>query len=536
MEEKKKSEKWFKNEWFKNMTQLILVGCITGFFVGIVVTFFSVLMKIGEDISRGFYFYVRENPIMIFLLLIGLFCCAFVVSVAVRVSAIICGSGIPQAEGAMRGLIRFHWWKDAVAMAAASLVAIFSGLSIGTEGPSVLIGACIGDGVGSITHRNQLIKKYQITGGACTGLAVASNAPLTGIVFAFEEAHKRFTPEVFICAFSSVIIGMLVRSGIYFLLGMEIRSSFHSYVFNQLPFYDYGYVVMAGIICGLVGLIFRYVCLSFYKLLKKIRLKTPQRSVSARIFIAVFIGGFTSLLFISALGGGHDLIELLGTYGGEKEYQTIAPIGISVFWFLLFSLLAKLIVTGVNVGAGLPCGIFIPIIAIGACLGGLLNGIWVSMGLSTAYCDLMIMICMAAFFVTVVRAPLTAVIMICEFTGSFTFLLPVIIAVAIGYAIGEITHTVGIYEDLLEMYEEENGIQEKKTTVFTLTLQKGALAERREVQDILWPAKTRIMQIKRGEDVIIPDGGTQLKAYDELTVICETEEEQVKEEFLHILG
>lgn len=73
-------------------------------------------------------------------------------------------------------------------------------------------------------RRSEMVRRYQVTGGACTGLAVAFNAPLTGMAFAFEEAHKRFTPEVFICAFSSVIAGLLARTAICAAAGVTVRK------------------------------------------------------------------------------------------------------------------------------------------------------------------------------------------------------------------------------------------------------------------------------------------------------------------------
>ncbi|MBQ1959944.1 MAG: hypothetical protein II349_00270, partial [Akkermansia sp.] len=54
-------------------------------------------------------------------------------------------------------------------------------------------------------------------GAAKSQLAVAGGAPLTGVAFAFEEAYKRLTPEVFICSAFSVIFGMLTRTFIYYL-------------------------------------------------------------------------------------------------------------------------------------------------------------------------------------------------------------------------------------------------------------------------------------------------------------------------------
>lgn len=529
-----------KSNIYRIFIELVAVGSVTGMVVGIIVTFFNILVHEGERISRDVYAYVRENPIFILVLFLSLAAGAFLIGVLANVSSVIRGCGVPQAEGATRGMVRIKWWRDMTAMFAASLISIFMGLSIGAEGPSVLIGAAAGDGVSATLKRNQMIRKYQITGGACAGLAVASNAPLTGMAFAFEEAHKRFTPEVFICAFSSVIFGVLARTLIYGLLGMEAQSGFHSYVFHEMPIRYYGFVVLSGIVCGSLGVGFYQLCLLARKLFKKIHVKNEWWTHVSRIMTAVLIGGVVSLLSVMAMGGGHELIESLGTHGGMSTYVAMkTSFGLPLVWALLAVLVLKLLVTAVNVGSGIPCGIFIPIIAIGACVGGLMNTLWLKIDPDLApYCDLMVMICMAAFFATVVRAPITSIVMICEFTGSFAPLLPVIIAVSIGYIIGELSRTDGIYEKLLEEYERETGIHERsERVVFTFTVARGCIAEKREVRDVLWPSNTRVTEIMRGEEHILPDGGTVLHAGDVLTVIVKTDEtEKMKDELLHILG
>ncbi|MBQ8291621.1 MAG: chloride channel protein [Clostridia bacterium] len=525
----------------KAFIQLAFVGAFTGVCAGVVITFFNILAHEGEALSRDVYAYVRANPAFIPLLFAVLSVGAFLIGVALQFSTVIRGCGIPQVEGAARGNVRFKWFRDTTLMFATTLLSIFMGLSIGAEGPSVLIGAGVGDGVANVTHRNEMIRRYQVAGGSCTGLAVASNAPLTGIVFAFEEAYKRFTPEVFVCSFSSVIAGMLTRSVIYRLLGMEIRSAFHSYAFETLPLRNYLYVLLAGLICGGMGLAFHKLCFKARALFKKIRAKKAGRQYFYRILIAVLFGGVCSLLTTGAMGGGYSLIDALGTRGGAQSSQVetvLAQAGKSVAWALLFVLLLKFSVTVVNVGSGLPCGIFIPIIAIGACIGGLLNELWQVLGMNRAYCDLMMMICMAAFFAALVRAPLTAIIMICEMTGSFAPLLPVVIGVAIGYTVGEISRTDGIYEELLEAYEHENGIHENAVReVYTIGIALGAIADKREVRDVLWPAGARVKEIHRGEEIILPDGDTVLHGGDVLTIVCKTDDpEKTKDDLTHILG
>lgn len=518
----------------RNFAQLVAVGAVTGIFAGAVATVFNIFVHEGERFSRDAYAYVRENPAFLPLLFLALLGGAFLLSVAVNVSSVIRGCGIPQAEGGTRGSVRFVWWRDITLAFASCLLSIFMGLSVGSEGPSVLIGACAGDGVSTTLRRNNMIKKYQIAGGACTGLAVASNAPLTGIAFAFEEAYKRITPEVLICSFTSVIFGMLTRSAIYAALGMQVVNSFSSYIFYTMDARSYGYVVGAGVACGLLGVAFYKLCLFMRSLFKKIRVKNDKISHGARIFVATLLGGCVSLLAVGAMGGGHDLIEKIGS-GSVTRVDGV--FGLSIVWTLLIILVLRFFITSVNVGSGIPCGIFIPMIAVGACIGALLNQIWLRAGMDEKFCDLMVMICMAAFFTTVVKAPITSIVMICEFTGSFAHLLPVIIAVALGYIIGRVFRTDSIYEELLEQYEEETGaFNSAESTIFTFTLAEGALAEKRAVRDVLWPAGARVKEILRGEERILPNGDTVLRSGDVLTIVVKTNDTQrTKDELSPIL-
>lgn len=522
---------------YRNFVELAAVGSVTGVFAGVVVTLFEIIVHEGEKISQGAYAYVRANPAFIPLLALALLLGAFFIGVAVNLSSVVRGCGIPQAEGAARGIVPLKWWKDMTLMFATSLASVFMGLSIGPEGPSVLIGACSGDGVSTLLKRDQMIRRYQITGGACAGLAVAANAPLTGMAFAFEEAHKRFTPEVFICAFSSVIFGILVRTGIYNLFGMEVVNLYGNYLFHEMPVRNYLYVVVAGIVCGICGVGFYKLCIQMRKWFRKISFKNPQISHGIRIALAVLLGGVVSFTAAGVMGGGQSLIRSLGTMGGATEPAAQSSFGESLFWTLLIILCLKFLITTINVGAGIPCGIFVPIIAIGACLGALMNQGWVALGMDEKYCDIMLMLCMAAFFTTIVKAPITAIIMICEFTGSFTPLLPVIIAVSIGYIIGEMSKTDGIYDELLEMYEHETGIHERKVReVYTLTVERGSLADRREVRNILWPAGARVKEVHRKDEVILPDGNTVLHGGDLLTIVCLTSEpDKTRDELQHIL-
>ena len=127
-----------KTNVYRNTIQLIFVGALSGIFAGVVVTLYNILVKQGEAISQDVYAYVRANPAFIPLLFLGLALGAFFIGVAVNISSVIRGCGIPQAEGATHGIVSLKWWRDMTCMFAASLVSVFMGLSIGAEGPSAL--------------------------------------------------------------------------------------------------------------------------------------------------------------------------------------------------------------------------------------------------------------------------------------------------------------------------------------------------------------------------------------------------------------
>ncbi len=537
MKESKRKELKKRGRFYRDLLQLVAVGSVTGIFAGAVVTVFSILVREGERLSQNAYAFVRENPVFLPLLSIGLILGAFLLGVLVCFSTVIRGGGVAQAEGASRGIVPLKWWRDLTLMFTSALLSIFMGLSIGAEGPSVLIGSCAGDGVATALKRNSMIKKYQITGGACAGLAVAMNAPLMGMAFAFEEAHKRFTPEVFLCAFTSVVFGMLTRAAVYAALGMQAVNAFGNYLFYELPVRYYLYVVIAGAVCGLGGILFYKSCFLLRRAFKKIRAKDEKTTLLLRVGIVVAIGGVVSLLSAAVMGGGHGLIEGLGSRGGSLAPHLSSVWGLGLVGSIAVILLLKFFITAVNVGGGIPCGTFIPILAIGACLGFLLNLLFVEWGMEEKYCDFLLMICMAAFFTAVVRAPLTSIVMICELTGSFAPLLPVIIAVAVSYLIGETSKTDGIYEELLLHYEKEQGLREEAITeVYTLRIVEGAFADGRTVREVIWPKGAWVKEIHRGEEVILPDGGTILHEGDCLLITCKTTSPQaLKAELQHIV-
>ena len=305
-----------------------------------------------------------------------------------------------------------------------------------------------------------------------------------------------------------------------------------------MPVSVYGFVFLSSAVCGALGVLFYKLVFFLRGSFKKIRPPKPWSGEFVRILIAVLLGGALSLATVNVMGGGHGLIESLGTFGGTAEETTESVFGLPLVWTLLLVCALKFLITGVNMGAGVPCGAFIPMLAIGACIGALLNRAWLSLGMDAAHADLMVMICMAAFFTTIVKAPITGIVMVCELTWSFAPLLPVVIGVSVGYIIGDVSRTESIYEKMLDLFEEETGVKERaRREIFSVAVQPRCIADGRAVRDVLWPSGAVVTEIGRGTEKILPDGDTELRAGDTLTVVCRTDSpEKTREDLQHITG
>ncbi|MBP3931517.1 MAG: chloride channel protein, partial [Peptostreptococcaceae bacterium] len=156
----------------------------------------SELFHIFEKI----YIKARENIILIPLIFLILIILGYIVAKQVKKEPMISGSGIPQVEGILTRRLKMNWFRILYNKFIGGLICLGVGLSVGREGPSVQMGACIGEGVSKNLKKLENEEKYLITSGASAGLSAAFNAPLSGVMFALEEAHKNFSPLVLLSA------------------------------------------------------------------------------------------------------------------------------------------------------------------------------------------------------------------------------------------------------------------------------------------------------------------------------------------------
>lgn len=494
----------------------LLLGCLTGAICGIVISLFLVCAKIAFTFS--FEVYSLQNTLLkiVSVVALALLCCLFTAVVQILVPAAK-GSGIPLAEGAARGMLRVKWLRTAAALIAGSLLAFASGMPLGSEGPSIGVGGLIGEGVGRATSSPVGTKRYLITGGSSAGLAVAFNAPLTGVAFALEETHRRFSPQILLAAFSAVIPAVLASQLLFWGLGhSEYLHSLGIHegavVLSFLTQKQYegvgtlfavcGIATVVGSVCAALAVAFNKAIFALGKLFSKIK-KAPLRLLPAFLLAAV-----AGLVLDESVGSGETTLHAVHTD--------------PVLW-LLFTLLAvRLVTTVVSSGAGATGGLFLPMIAIGGLLGLVAAKLCVMCGLDGGYSGNIVLIAIAAFFAASVRAPISAIAMTVELTGSFANLLPCSIAVAFAMGVAAVFRAEPLYERMmLDLQSKAPALAGSRDLTVTGTVGADSAVCGKLIRDVLWPYNSLIVGLARGSARIVPDGETKLLEGDRLTVVAE---------------
>lgn len=498
-----------------------LYGCLTGIICGVVISLFLVCAKIALSFSFKTYDSERTPLFVICIFMLVILSC-LIMAVMQTLYPSSKGSGIPLAEGAARGMLSVKWLRSAAALIAGSLVSFLCGMPLGSEGPSIGVGGLIGEGLGKAAKKPVEFRRYLITGGASAGLAVAFNAPLTGVAFALEETHRRFSPGILLAAFSAVIPAVLVSQlmfwgfeQIQYLKALGVRAGEALLPFlSQTPYENAmdlltvsGIAVLCGIGCALLGGLFNASIFGLGKLFGRIKSRT------LRLLPAFILTAVCGLCVARSVGSG------------EATFKSVSTS--TATWLLVTLFVLRFIMTTIASGSGATGGLFLPMIAIGGILGTLAAKAAVASGMDSAFAPNIIMLCISAFFAASARAPISAIAMAIELTASFSNLLPCAIAVAVATAIAGLMRSAPLYERMMEdLYEST---QKPNVGVITISgvIPDGSYLCGRRIRDVLWPYNSLVTEIDRDGQIIVPDGETVLAENDRLTVRAEN----IKTEF-----
>lgn len=336
-----------------------------------------------------------------------------------------------------------------------------------------------------------------------------------------EEAFHSFSAQVFTSSSVSVIVALAVRNLIRAALGFSTDFSLTSYSFSSPDAMGYLWIFIAALAAALLGVAFYHAML----LCRRLFVKMTFLNGVGKYLVPFLAAGAFGLVSVYAMGGGHAFLQSLGTDGTGKISIECA-FGLGVAATLAIVVVFRFISCALAVGAGMPYGIFVPTLATGAGLGALLCCAFSAAGMDGSYADYLIIITMAAYFAAVVRAPITGLVMIFEFTGSFSNLLPALMGVAVGYIVGELFRTQPLFEKLLEFILKERG-ESRQTFRVSAEVEAGSAADGRRIRSLLWPLGGTVVAVQSsGGDTLAVSYNLRLSAGDVVTFEARADSEE----------
>lgn len=485
----------------KTRFHFIWRGAVVGVIAGFVISLFRLcienMLKIVKIVfSAGF-----EKPIWMLLLFLFFIVAWLVNAKFIKDEPNISGSGIPQVEGQLEGELELSWKSIFFRKWIGGVLSIGSGLFLGREGPSIQLGAAVGQGFGEKTKLKGTGLRVMIAGGAAAGLSSAFNAPIAASLFVTEEIYHNFSPLIWTTALSASVTANLVS--LYF-FGMT--PVLHMAYSHTLPLWQYFHLIILGIFLGLLGLVYDKFTLGVPKVYSKI-FKFPRWFHGIiPLIILVPIG----LLFPSTLGGGNSLIISLGSH----------PTATTIFLGLF---ILRLLFSTVSFGSGLPGGIFLPILSLGAILGGLYGSFMADIGLMPRiYVVNFIIYAMAGYFACISKAPFTAILLVTEMVGSIKHLMPLAVVALVAYMVVDLLRGEPIYAAMLDniLKKSKNSkIHGDFKDRLEIPVFVGSFLQDKQVRDINWPKESLLISIRRGEKELLPHGDTVIRSGDTLVVL-----------------
>ena len=407
----------------------IVVGIITGLIVGVFRWIIDQTMKLLMMVYPIMAAHLRYLlPYLIGTLVIGL----LLSRVLKPYLRDLPGSGVPQIEAVLLGEHHMNAGQVLWRKFVGGLLAICLGLFLGREEPCIQMGACVGQLLGEHFTISEKEKRFLLECGVAAGLAAAFSAPLAGVIFLMEEITFSFQPQGCITALAAAISADFIT-----ILFFGVRPCLYLPVHMNLPKESYLWLVVLGIIIGLLEYGYQYTLLNLRWWYSKIRIPAIYHCLIP-LFLVVPIGLWNAKI----LGGSHVFIAYIASL--DKSNHLTSLLGFLVVFFLV-----RFIFSMISYGAAVPGGIFMPILVLGALIGAIAGVVMIHQGAVPTSCYLnLVVISMAAYFGAIEEAPFTAITLLTEMVGSVDQVLPMTILTFITYITSNLLGGQPIYAAL----------------------------------------------------------------------------------------
>ena len=499
--------------------RLFFEGALAGIGVGTVISLFRWVLELTEVYRPRFFVWLEtEFPIGFVGWGLLLVLIAWILAKFLEMEPLISGSGIPQVKGILLGRIRMNAQRVLALKFVGGVLGIGVGMSLGREGPSVQLGACVGQWFSRLRARPRTEERFLLTAGSGAGLAAAFNAPLAGVIFCLEEITRSFSPLVLMATVAAAVSASAVAGT---LLGRG--PVFHIEELPLLPVSQYVFLLPLGIFTGILGVLFNRVLIFTMDAYQK----SPVQG-AAKYLLPLFLSFALAFALPEVLGGGSALVDTLIA----KKFELS---------FLLLLLAVKFMFTMLCFGSGVPGGIFLPMLVLGALSGAVFSKLMFAIGVMDETLGASFIVYgMAAYFAAVVRSPITGSVLIMEMTGSFHHMLALIFVSMAAYLTADVLKGEPVYEMLLARLlaarAKVKQVLAHHRSIAELIVGEGSRLDGCAISNVHWPKGCLVVQVRRGETELIPNGPLVLQSGDFVYAMTDDSDIETLEELAQEKG
>lgn len=315
----------------------------------------------------------------------------------------------------------------------ASIATLAAGGAGGREGPTMQLGGAIGTWIGSLLPGTERERRVLMIAGVAAGLSAVFRTPLGAALLAIEVLYRDdFESEALIPAVLASVVAYSLSATLLSTEPMFGALPRYPFQWEHLPFYAATAVLVA------------MAAFLFVRLLHGVEAaaaRLPGPAWARPALGALALGALAvlvlvvaprlvdaSLAHLSVLGGGYGSGQLAITGDDALGAGTGAAL------ILLLAAALRAVATSLTIGSGGSAGDFAPSLALGALVGGAIGHA------ATAWFDVpglapgaFALVGMATFYGGIAKVPLAATVMVCEMTGSYDLLVPLMLAQAIAF-------------------------------------------------------------------------------------------------------
>lgn len=313
-----------------------------------------------------------------------------------------------------------------------SAVTVGLGGSAGLESPIAVTGSAIGS---NFARRYQLSYKDRtllLAAGATAGIAAAFNAPIAGIMFAFEilltgVVFTDFIPLVVAAVCGSLVSKIILQEGALF--QFHARESFN---YINTPYY-----LVLGLLAALYARYFLFVSQKTEHFFSWMKLSMIKRALVGGVLLSILC-----VLLPPLFGEGYEAVKALtdghmNTLVENSFFRYFPYEQVTVIIFLALVCLLKAFATPITLFGGGNGGNFAPSLFAGGTLGYLFAQLCILAGFEQVPETNLVLAGMAGVMSGVMYAPLTAIFLIAESSLGYDLFIPLMMVAVISYLIAK---------------------------------------------------------------------------------------------------